>query len=108
MRLAFSVGEIDRNAPLGAPFGRCKAYVIVDTVAGVRHVLPNPAEARDEGAGKVAAEFIARQNVHAVISGRFGSKAWRVLTDAEVTMCRATSGTISEFLGQGGSDREGM
>jgi predicted Fe-Mo cluster-binding NifX family protein len=98
MRVAFSVRERDQNARLGAPFGRCRAYVVVDTETDERRLLSNPVADINERAGIAAAEFIVRQNIDVVISGLFGAKASRILAAGEVAMCRAVTGTISEFL----------
>lgn len=98
MKIAFSVKEPRPDSMIDSQFGRGKAFVFFDTETGNRSLLPNPfAQVRD-GAGTGAALMMIEQGVDVVISGSFGSKAARVLGEAEVSMYRFTSGTVIDNL----------
>ena len=100
MKVAISVATADTNANLHPRFGRAVAFVLVDTDTDTREVLPNPAQNASGGAGVMAAEFLVKQNVDAVISQAVGPKAAGVLRSAKITMYQAKSGTADTLIAQ--------
>lgn len=67
------------DAPMDARFGRAAYFLRVNTETLDAEALTNPASTASGGAGTQAAQFVARQNVDAIISGDFGPKALSVL-----------------------------
>jgi predicted Fe-Mo cluster-binding NifX family protein len=80
-------------------FGRTAAFLLVD--GGSQEVTPldNPAATAAHGAGTASAAAMAEHGVQAVISGRFGPKAFEALKALGVEMWTAPSGlTAAEAL----------
>ena len=101
--VAVSVESLDGlDSVLDPRFGRAFAFVIVDadtnTIIGE---LDNKTRDAAHGAGTGAAAMIANYRVSAVISGRFGPKAFRALQSLGVEMWTAPEGiTVDEAVSQ--------
>ena len=75
-------------------FGRCPAYVFVDTETMDFEAVDNPAMNAAGGAGIQAAQFVVDRGAQAVISGRVGPNALDVLQAADVPVYPFGSGTV--------------
>ena len=102
MRIGFCVSSADPNGHLGAPFGKCPAFVIVDTRTGEREILENEHLGGGRFSGMRAARMLLRHSVDAVVSGMFGAHVARVFWKAEVVTFRVESGTVDRFLARSG------
>ncbi len=81
------------DAPMDPVFGRAVAFVIVDRDTGrVEEELENSLAAESQGAGTGVAAFMKDKNVVAVISGRFGPKAFQAMTAFDIEMWTAPEG----------------
>jgi predicted Fe-Mo cluster-binding NifX family protein len=98
MRVAVSAGNSEIESPIQPRFGRCAYFVIVDTETRAWEALPNPAVEAIGGAGPQAAQFLADQNVQAVISGNYGPNAFLGLEAAGIRILRASEGSVSELV----------
>ncbi len=80
-------------------FGRAPAFLLVEGDGPQVTQLDNPATTAAHGAGTASAAAMADHGVHAVISGRFGPKAFEALKTLGVEMWTAPSGlTAAEAL----------
>lgn len=100
-RIAITSKRLDGlDAPLDPVFGRAAAFVIVESDTGiVLEQIENALAAESQGAGTGVAAFMAGKNVGAVISGRFGPKAYQALSALGIEMWNAPEGiTVGEAL----------
>ena len=67
-------------------FGRGAYFLALDTDTLEWQSYPNPGMNAAGGAGTLAAQFVANQNVQAVISGDFGPNAYNALNAAHIDM----------------------
>ncbi len=95
MKLAITAGEPQFEAKLEPRFGRCAYFLIVDTETQDWKPMQNPAAEAMGGAGPQAAQFLADQDVQAVISGEFGPNAYTALEAAGIRMYRSKSDQIN-------------
>ena len=86
MKIAISISGNSLNSQFDARFGRAVAFCIVDTESGEWEAFENPALSSSGGAGVQAAQFIAKQGAHTVVSGAFGPNAFDTLAAAEIDM----------------------
>jgi predicted Fe-Mo cluster-binding NifX family protein len=90
-------GALDE--PMDSRFGRTPAFLLVEEDSEEVTGVNNPAATAAHGAGTAAAAVMAKQGVHAVISGRFGPKAYEALNALGVEMWMAPGGlTAREAL----------
>ncbi|MCP4606318.1 MAG: dinitrogenase iron-molybdenum cofactor biosynthesis protein [Proteobacteria bacterium] len=104
-QVAISVKSVDGlNSILDPRFGRAFAYVVVDIdTNAVVTQLDNTLRQAAHGAGTGAAAMMAKNNVSAVISGRFGPKAFQALDSLGIEMWTAPDGlsvkeAVSRFV----------
>ncbi len=110
MRVAVSSTGTGLEAQASPTFGRCTHFAFVDAVTMDCETLDNPAAGSSGGAGIQAAEFVAREGVEAVLTGRVGPNAARVLEAAGVDVQVLEGGTVREaveaFRLRSGPDRD--
>ena len=88
------------DAELDPRFGRCEAFLVVDSDSGkVVESVPNQERNAAHGAGIGATAKVAELGAEAVISGRFGPKAASGLKAKGIKMLTAPEGkTAREVL----------
>ena len=87
MKVAISTLGKGMEDPVDPRFGRAQGFVIVDTDTESFHFVDNGKNIElAQGAGIQTAQFIADQQVVAVVSGHFGPKAAQVLEQAGIRM----------------------
>lgn len=93
-RLAVTVKTDDGlDAPLDPVFGRAARFLVVNPNNGsIEADLGNPFIAENQGAGTGVAGLLKDQNIDAVISGRFGPKAYQALIAFGISMWNAPEG----------------
>ncbi len=96
-RVAISVKSMNGLESMIDPrFGRAFAYVVIDVDTNtVVAELENPTRHFAHGAGTEAVAMLASNNVNAVISGRFGPKAFQALSRRDIEMWTAPEGTTT-------------
>jgi predicted Fe-Mo cluster-binding NifX family protein len=98
MRIAVSANGADLGAQASPVFGRCPAYVFVDTETMASEAVENPAISAPGGAGIQAAQFVVQQGVQAVVTGNVGPNAYNVLQAAGVAVYLFEEGTVAEAV----------
>lgn len=81
MRMAISTGECDFNKCVYPRFGRSPYFLFCDSddPQGTGNYQENPSLLGVDGAGIVVADFVAKENVDVLITGRLGRNALRVI-----------------------------
>ncbi len=92
MKVAVSIeGGRDLQAAVCPTFGRAPRFLVTDLETGETTVVENTAASGAHGAGSGAAGLLVRLGVNAVLSGRFGPKAFDALEAARIEMFVSTS-----------------
>ncbi|MBN1420615.1 MAG: NifB/NifX family molybdenum-iron cluster-binding protein [Planctomycetes bacterium] len=80
-------------------FGRCAAFVVVDTETGAVEAADN-AQNRNaaQGAGIQAAQTVSRLGADVLLTGHCGPKAFRTLQAAGVRVVVGAEGTVAEAV----------
>ena len=98
MRVAISSTGDNLSSPVSPVFGRCPAYVFVDTDTLEFESFPNAAMSAAGGAGIQAAQMVADQGAQAVITGNVGPNAFNVLASAGIQIYLTQSGTAQQAV----------
>lgn len=82
MRMAISTGGCDVNLFVYARFGRSPYFLFCDSEdpQGTGNYKDNPALVGIDGLGIVVADFVAKEKVDVLITGRLGRNALKVIT----------------------------
>lgn len=86
------------DAQFSPIFGRCQAFVFVDTETMACETVPNRAVDQPGGAGIQAAQDVVNRGAQAVITGSVGPNAHRVLTSAGVQVFIFTGATVRQAI----------
>jgi predicted Fe-Mo cluster-binding NifX family protein len=120
VKIAISAKEGDIESQTSPVFGRCQAFVVVDSETLSFEAFDNPCLSARGGAGVQAAQFVLDHGAQAVIAGNVGPNAFAVLDAAEVPVYRFDNGSVrraveayvaGELIAQGGAtvpDHTGM
>ena len=98
MKIAISSSGNNLDAALDPRFGRCAYFLIIDPADMRFDVFDNQSTAQSSGAGIQAAQFLADQNVSAVITGHVGPNAVQTLAAAGIDIFAEQQGTIEEVV----------
>jgi predicted Fe-Mo cluster-binding NifX family protein len=103
MKILLTATKPDFKAQVDPRFGRCAYLLVADTQSLEWQAFPNPGASAPGGAGIQAAQFVANQEVEAVISGEFGPNAFDALKAADIQMyrygdCRTVQEAVQHFL----------
>lgn len=99
MKIAVTSTGQDLSALMSPIFGRCEAFVLIDSDTLAFDVIANPAVSAAGGAGIQAAQYVVQQGVEAIITGNLGPNAHGVLAAANVPtyLCRQQC-TVSQAV----------
>jgi predicted Fe-Mo cluster-binding NifX family protein len=86
MKILLTTASPDIEAQLDPRFGRGAYFLIVDADTLEWRALPNPSLSARGGAGIQAAQYAAREQAEAVISGHFGPNAADALKQAGISL----------------------
>ena len=98
MKVVVTAGGMDLDAQVSPVFGRCPAFVFVDTETMVSEGIANPALAASGGAGIKAAQFVVEKSVEAVLTGNVGPNAYGVLGAASVPVYLVAQGSVRQTV----------
>jgi predicted Fe-Mo cluster-binding NifX family protein len=97
MKIVVTASGTDLDAPTSSIFGRCPAYVFVDTeTMQLFEAVENPAIAASGGAGIQAAQFVIERGAQAVVTGNVGPNAFDVFRSADVSVYLFGGGTVRQ------------
>ena len=98
MKVAVSSNGDNLDAQLGARFGRCAFFLVVNPDDMSFEAFNNESAAQGGGAGIQAAQFLASQGVDAVITGNCGPNAVQTLAAAGVELFAGQAGTVKAVV----------
>ncbi len=96
MIVAVSTDMQDTAAAVSSNFGRSRYFVLYDN--GDREILQNPYADSLGDAGIQTAQLLIGRNAGAVITGRTGINALRVLSSAGIAVYRCQGRTVSQAV----------
>jgi predicted Fe-Mo cluster-binding NifX family protein len=97
MIIVITANGADLDAPASPVFGRCPAYVFVDTENMQFEGVENPAIGTASGAGIQAAQFVIERGAQAVVTGNVGPNAFNVFQSAGLPIYLGGNGTVREM-----------
>lgn len=98
MKIVVSSDGYDLDAPVSSVFGRCGAYIFVETENMEYQALDNPMASVPSGAGVRAAQFVVEHGAKVVLTGNVGPNAFEVFRSAGVDVLLAHEGTVREAI----------
>ncbi|MGD2105294.1 MAG: NifB/NifX family molybdenum-iron cluster-binding protein [Anaerolineae bacterium] len=98
MRIVVSADGEGLVALASSVFGRCQAYVFVDTESMEAETVENPAIGQASGAGIQAAQFVVDEGAEAVITGNVGPNAYNVLQASGTPVYLLKGGTVRDVV----------
>ena len=98
MKIVVTAGGADLDAQASPVFGRCPAYVFVDTETMQFEAVQNPAVSASGGAGIQAAQFVIERGARAVVTGNVGPNAFNVFQAARVPVHLFGGGTVRQAV----------
>ena len=100
MKIAVTAQGNDLDAQMDPRFGRCAAFLVVDTETMAFEVIANANVTAGGGAGIQSAQLMAEQDVTAVLTGNCGPNAFRTLEAANITVITGINGVIRDVVTQ--------
>ncbi len=97
MRVAVS-SDGTKDEGFDGHFGRCEAFVVVDTDTGERAAIANPGALPGSGAGVRAAKAVAAAGVDAVITGWIGPHGYGVLEKSGVAVYATPPESVADAV----------
>ena len=79
-------------------FGRCQYFIIADTDSPKVEAVKNPNMEAMGGAGIQSGQFVAGQQIKAVLTGNVGPNAFQTLQAAGVDVIIGVSGSVKEAI----------
>lgn len=98
MRIVVTAQGDHLDAMSSPIFGRCPAFVFVDTETMQSEGMANPGATAGGGAGIQAAQFVVEQGATVVLSHDVGPNAFAVLQPAGVQIYRIDGGTARQAV----------
>ena len=98
MQIVVTANGSDLDAPASPVFGRCGAYLFVDTETMGYEAVENPAIGTPSGAGIQAAQFVIERGAQAVLTGNVGPNAFGVLQASGVAVYLIGEGTVRQAV----------
>ena len=96
MKIAITARGNDLDSQVDPRFGRCAAFLVVDTDSMEFEALENASAGAAGGAGIQAAQLVADRDVKAVLTGNCGPNAFRTLQAAGIEVITGVSGTVRD------------
>jgi predicted Fe-Mo cluster-binding NifX family protein len=98
MKIAISAMEPGLGSEVDPRFGRSQYFILVEPETMQFETIRNPHLEASSGAGIGAAQLVCDKGAGAVITGKIGPKAHRVLSAAGVRMLTGVSGKIGDAI----------
>jgi predicted Fe-Mo cluster-binding NifX family protein len=99
MKIAVASTGAGTNAEVSSHAARAPYYLIYDTDGSFQEAIANPYSGAERGAGRKAAEFLARLGVQLVVAEKFGERFVAELEADGIKLSRK-QGVIAEIIGE--------
>jgi len=100
MKLAVTAKGTTLESQVDPRFGRCAAFIIVETDDMSFEAVDNSSAAAGGGAGIQAAQQIAEKGAEILLTGNCGPNAFKTLEAAGIKVAIGVSGSIKEAVEQ--------
>lgn len=98
MRIAITSQGKELSSEVCPRFGRANFFIFVDPDTLEFEAMPNPNVSAVGGAGIQSSQQMINKDVSAVLSGRVGMNAFRVLEAAGIEVFENVEGTVGEAI----------
>jgi predicted Fe-Mo cluster-binding NifX family protein len=98
VRVAVTSQGMDLEAKTSPVFGRCPAFVLVDSETMSAEGFTNPSVSAGGGAGIQAAQVVIGKGAQVVLSHNVGPNAFAVLKTAGIAVHRIGGGTVRQAV----------
>lgn len=98
MRIAITSQGKELSSEICPRFGRANYFIFVDPDTREFEAMPNPNVSAVGGAGIQSSQQMVNKDVSAVLSGRVGMNAFRVLEAAGIAVFENVEGTIEDAI----------
>lgn len=98
MKIAVSVAGQGLEGEVDPRFGRCQAFLVVDSETMEFEPVANTAATSGGGAGIAAAQVIVDKGAEVVLTGNCGPNAFSVLEKAGIQVITGVTGTVREAV----------
>lgn len=98
MKIAVSVAGQNIEDQVDPRFGRCQAFLVVDSDTMDFEPVANTAATSGGGAGIAAAQMIVDKGAEVVLTGNCGPNAFSVLEKASIQVITGVTGTVREAV----------
>ena len=98
MQIVVTANGTDLDALASPVFGRCRAYLFVNTETMGYEAVENPAIGAPSGAGIQAAQFVIERGAQAVLTGNVGPNAYGVFQASGVPIYLLGEGTVRQAV----------
>ncbi|MFH0891662.1 MAG: NifB/NifX family molybdenum-iron cluster-binding protein [Candidatus Falkowbacteria bacterium] len=88
----------DPDSQVDPMFGRCQYFAIIDLDAGTFRAEANNGRSGGSGVGIGAVQFVAREGVDTVVTGKVGPKAANAFNVAGIKAITGASGTVRDAV----------
>lgn len=96
MRVCFTSEGNTLEAVADGHFGRCAYFVIYDTESKEVECHVNEGPKSEHGAGIAAAQQIQELNIQALVTGRLGPNAKRIIEETDLKLYKKEANTVKE------------
>jgi predicted Fe-Mo cluster-binding NifX family protein len=98
MRIAVSATAPDLDGEVDPRFGRCQCLLVVNSESMDFETIENPAMSAAGGAGIQAAQAVVNAGAEALLTGDCGPNAYRVLSEAGISVFTGVSGKVRDAI----------
>lgn len=98
MKVVVTAQGTDLDSVSSPVFGRCPAFVFVDTETMECEGIDNRSVEAGHGAGVQAAQFVMDKGARAVLTHNVGPNAFSVLSGAGIPIYRLQGGTVRQAV----------
>ena len=98
MKVVVTAQGTSLDSEVDPRFGRAKYLLFIDTETDSFQAMANPALNESGGAGIAAAQYLAKENVEALVTGNIGPNAARGLAATGIKVYIGAEGTVADSL----------
>ncbi|SKC63127.1 NifB/NifX family molybdenum-iron cluster-binding protein [Maledivibacter halophilus] len=98
MKVCITSKGKEKNSPTDLRFGRCKYFAIYDDETEEIEYIDNSSISANQGAGITAAQKIIDIGAGAVVTGKMGPNAMKIIEASNIDVYRFEEGTVEEAV----------
>ncbi|WDV44278.1 NifB/NifX family molybdenum-iron cluster-binding protein [Clostridiaceae bacterium M8S5] len=98
MKICFTSQGQNLEAEVDGHFGRCPYFVVYDTETKELECHVNEGPKSEHGAGIAAAQQIQQLNIDALVTGRLGPNAKKIIEEIDMKVYKKEAETVKENI----------